>query len=89
MVNMQLPTGTEVRQSDPRGVQLAVMYEWLIGSVKQGGGMQGYTREASEVRTRHTLARPTSSFFAMAVAPRPSLRSRRTSSGLMLGLRPL
>src|SRR5262245_26372445 len=51
-------------------------------------------RSASQIasyraRTRYTLARPTPSFFAISVAPRPSLRRRRTSSALMLGLRPL
>src|SRR5262245_66520221 len=41
------------------------------------------------VRTRYALARPAPSFFAIAVAPGPSLHRRRISSGFMLGLRPL
>ena len=45
--------------------------------------------DAYRIKTRYTLARPTPRFLAISVAPRPSLRSRRTSSGLMLGLRPL
>src|SRR5689334_18717322 len=65
--------------------RLSAFPQAKLGSVFRGSSPH---TARYRVRTRYTRARPTPSFFAIAVAPRPSLQRRRTSSALMLGFRP-